>query len=271
MHGPSTVAHLLFLATVADTLVARAVESILEQNIARRLNPKLSATLTEGRPVSWLILTADNAVVVRPSGTQCFRGQLDPQWSEWANKSDFLKTGISKDEFDKGIEETGRKVRSATQTILGLNEKLQEDPSIYDLTICSDLQVLKVPLELFSVDKTPLCLSTGVARQIFGHIPAKEVRMSFSRLLAQLRDSGEQLRVLLFGADPSGILPIENEISAVKASIERGCVSASLGPRVLYVGGMCFRFDGAARIHKRHAPHLRIGVDVRKAGCPGAD
>ena len=108
------------------------------------------------------------------------------------------------------------------------------DPTLYDLTISSDMQVLKVPLELFSVEKTPLCLSTGVARQIFGHIPAREVRMSFSRLLSQFRDSGEQLRVLLFGADPSGELPIEKEVSIVKCSIERGCASASLTTPIIH-------------------------------------
>ena len=209
-----------FISSVADTLAARALEAMLERNASMDAGP---AAGTASRAVSRLILHDFGAVVVNGARTQCFSGRADNLWAERANRSDFVKDGMSKAQFNAALEEVGDKVKAAVDPIRGLNDQFREDPASHHWILSSNMSGLKIPIELLHVQRTPLCLHTGVARQIVEYPPPRNSRRTLAEALAELRHKGIRLRALLVGVDPDDELPVEEEIAGVEKEIEEGC------------------------------------------------
>ena len=115
------------------------------------------------------------------------------------------------------------KVKAAVDPIRGLNDQFREDPASHHWILSSNMSGLEIPIELLHVQRTPLCLHTGVARQIVEYPPPRNSRRTLAEALAELRHKGIRLRALLVGVDPDDELPVEEEIAGVEKEIEEGC------------------------------------------------
>jgi hypothetical protein len=218
-----------FASLIADTLVARAFEAILARGASP--TPAWSA-INETRGMARLIVHDDGAILINNGRTLAFRGHPDKKWTAFANRGDFIRESMSNVELDSAIEEVGEKVRVALEPIDGITAHSLEDPTSHHWIICSSIEGLKSPIELLPVRRTPLCLHTGVARQIMEYPPPPNLRRPFGELLAALRESGP-LRALLVGVDPDERLAVEVEIEGVKSRIMEGCSRMGLASPVI--------------------------------------
>jgi hypothetical protein len=222
-----------FLLEVAPGLVRAALAEAGRRGLVAR-KPQTPAVARESQATSqlYLNLRSETAVLLGPADVRQIQGRFDSGWSERVQDldRDLLKGRDSREDFERMVERSGADLEKVIADMKGLKELLVDQPNSQNWVIASPIAGMKLPFELLraEADKTALLLKTGIARRIEGFLPPADLRRPFTGLLNRLRQSGESLRVLLAGTDPSGELPIEEELKQVRRNIELGAAALNL-------------------------------------------
>jgi energy-coupling factor transporter ATP-binding protein EcfA2 len=182
------------------------------------------------RVVANLFLTP-NILIARPWEIRAFDTALEPRKVIRAKEldEDVLSLHTDHKEFVRLMEQIGDAVGDAFGVVPELLSSLRDEPDRHNWIVCSDIEGLKLPVELLPIGRGPLMLRSGVVRRLEGShfAPPPELRVSLPRLIYQLKQTNRDLRVLLVGTDPDEELPVDQELNEVHDRIRDG--AANLG------------------------------------------
>jgi CHAT domain len=208
----------------------------------------------------YLNIKSGDALVFRPGGLERARGVFDEQWAQRVHEldSDLVTSSTTKMKFERSVERAGAEVAAVLQGVNGVTRWLTDHAESHNWVIASPVDGLKLPFELLHGDenKTPLLLKTGVARRIQGFTVPEALRRPIPALLMWLAESEQPIRVLLVGADASGLLPVEQEIARVRRRIESGAAAFQLECEIVEVPPELASADRVRKEFERRSIHL---------------
>ncbi len=230
-----------FVRNSEPALVRLALADVIKRGWSTRSSESSSIPETLGKSTAQLYfnIKSQEALIFRPGEVQQIKGMFDEQWAERVQERDreLVRAGMEKRSFELSVERAGAEVTVVMRNLSEVIRALLDDAESYNWVIVSPIEGLRLPLELLHKDgdTTPLLLKTGVSRRVQGFTVPAALRRPFPALLQRLIESDQPIRLLLVGADGSGHLKVELEMSRVRRRFESGAAGLRLKCEVIEI------------------------------------
>ncbi|MDT5062665.1 MAG: hypothetical protein QOH63_3124 [Acidobacteriota bacterium] len=193
------------------------------------------AVQTAGKTqVTQICLMPKGEVLVRDGhGVTIFSGMIDGEIADDLNNRclKMITHGGDYGSFEEELKGIAIQLAAMlSKELPDLREHLT--PSVQKrVVIATDKEGLRVPFELYPLEKSHLSMLTPISRQIINYRLPPDVCQPFHQLLSSLAADGKELRVLLVASDVGGKLSqATEELQQVRNHIESGCLRIGLKP-----------------------------------------